>query len=397
MTRYSLINKPFRLLLITISVVVIVEIISGIFHHAGYEGRQIVFYLRCLELIVFTGLWGFSSQKEWLKNITLSFVSLASILFLVDVIFFILIIIHTPNKIAKVSPPTATFIKPDKDLGYVPNADTTINAVLKFDTLTAYNAHYTFDKFSRRFNPFDTSKNKSRFAMLFGCSITFGEGLNDSETIPARFAQFSPDYHAYNFAYGGYGTQQMLANLQKPDIKNAISEKNGAAFYIFINPHINRAIGDMETYDAWGAYMPYYYEHEDTLIRKGNFKTGRWLISGIYTILGRSSFIKYFKINFPFQIKDRHYKLVTEMIKESYNQYVSKFGNNNFYVIIFPGEKLDIVPYLQKQGIKVLDYSKLFERWNLKYCYLPYDNHPRAIADKILAQKLSADIKKLLP
>src|ERR1039457_563949 len=113
MTRYSLINEPFRLLLITISVVIIIEIISGIFHDAGYEGRQLIFYLRFLEIIVFSGLWGFNSRKERIKNLTLSFVSLASILFLVDIIFFILIVFQTPKISAKVSPATATFIKPD--------------------------------------------------------------------------------------------------------------------------------------------------------------------------------------------------------------------------------------------------------------------------------------------
>ena len=75
------------------------------------------------------------------------------------------------------------------------------------------------DKYSHRINPFDTTKKKASTLFSLDAPITFGEGLNDSETIPVRFSEYLTDYHSYNFAYSGYGTQNLLANLQKPDIK----------------------------------------------------------------------------------------------------------------------------------------------------------------------------------
>ena len=388
-------NKTVRRLLFTILVIIIVEAMSWIFRNAGETGREFIFYLRCLALIFIFSFWGFSSHKEWVKNATLSFVSVSVVLFVIDFVFFIILISKIPKSDGVWLFPAMVYNQPDKTLGYIPYPDTTMHSSLSFAGSPVFDIHFTTDKFSHRINPFDTCKNKSRYAIFFGCSVAFGQNLDDSETIPARFAQFLPEYHSYNFAYGGYGTQEMLANLQKPDVRNEIKEKTGAAFYIFINPHINRAIGDMQTYDAWGSDMPYYYEKDDTLIRDGSFRNGRWLISHIYTLLGRSSFLKYFKVNLPFKITEKHYEFVTKMIKESYNQYVSKFGNTNFYVVIFPGEQLDIVPYLKKEHIKFFDYSKLFDRWSPENCYLPYDNHPRARADKIFARQLSSDINKI--
>jgi len=397
MTRASRTNKTVRLVIITLAVIAGVELLSYLFKNTGYEGREVIFYLRCLELIILIGIWGFRAKKEWIKNLTLSFISVGFMLLLLDFIFFILIIIKVPEKSPTLLPPASSFVVKDKDLGYVPMPDKIFNPVVKFDTFTLYNIHFTTDHFSRRINPFDTNKVHKKYALFFGCSITFGEGVNDSETFPARFAQDDKDYHSYNFGYSGYGPQQMLANLQKANLKDEIKEKDGVAFYTYISPHINRAIGDMQTYNAWGAEMPYYYEKDDSIVRKGTFTSGRWFVSKIYTLLGRSSIIKYFKINIPFKIRERHYRFVAKMIKASYNQYVKTFENENFYIIIFPGETEDMIPYLKEQNLKYLDYTRLFDRWNPKYCFMPYDMHPRPVADAIFAKQLSKDIKILDP
>lgn len=50
---------------------------------------------------------------------------------------------------------------------------------------------------------------------FLGCSITFGEGLNDDQTLPYYFAQRLPGVDVQNFAFSGYGPQQALAILQR--------------------------------------------------------------------------------------------------------------------------------------------------------------------------------------
>lgn len=49
---------------------------------------------------------------------------------------------------------------------------------------------------------------------FLGCSVTFGEGLNDDQTLPYYFAQRQRGVEVQNFAFSGYGPQQALAILQ---------------------------------------------------------------------------------------------------------------------------------------------------------------------------------------
>lgn len=53
---------------------------------------------------------------------------------------------------------------------------------------------------------------------FLGCSVTYGEGLQDAQTLPALFAQESAlqsvPVQARNFAFHGYGPHQALAILQ---------------------------------------------------------------------------------------------------------------------------------------------------------------------------------------
>jgi hypothetical protein len=44
---------------------------------------------------------------------------------------------------------------------------------------------------------------------IFGCSQTFGEGVNDGDTYSARLENLLPDAEVLNFGVSGYGTDQM--------------------------------------------------------------------------------------------------------------------------------------------------------------------------------------------
>lgn len=50
---------------------------------------------------------------------------------------------------------------------------------------------------------------------VFGCSQTFGEGVNDDETFSARLQTILPGSQVLNFGVHGYGTDQMLLKLEK--------------------------------------------------------------------------------------------------------------------------------------------------------------------------------------
>ena len=75
--------------------------------------------------------------------------------------------------------------------------------------------------------------------------------------------------------------------------------------------------------------------------------------------------------------------------------YKNQFGNDNFYVIIYPTTVNSslIISLLKQKGVKVLDYSKLFNPLEKKYA-IPYDEHPTALANEVLIKQLVNDINK---
>ncbi len=50
---------------------------------------------------------------------------------------------------------------------------------------------------------------------VFGCSFTYGMGLNDDETFPWMLQERFPEYGVVNFGQCGYGTLQSLIQLQQ--------------------------------------------------------------------------------------------------------------------------------------------------------------------------------------
>jgi hypothetical protein len=50
---------------------------------------------------------------------------------------------------------------------------------------------------------------------VFGCSFTYGWGLDDDETFPWRLQELLPGHEVKNFGVGGYGTLQSLLQLRE--------------------------------------------------------------------------------------------------------------------------------------------------------------------------------------
>lgn len=49
---------------------------------------------------------------------------------------------------------------------------------------------------------------------FFGDSFTFGDGLNDGDTLPQQFADDVPGFHTVNLAFSAYSPSQMLRELE---------------------------------------------------------------------------------------------------------------------------------------------------------------------------------------
>ncbi|MCB9079087.1 MAG: hypothetical protein H6631_15915 [Anaerolineaceae bacterium] len=284
----------------------------------------------------------------------------------------------------------------DNNLGYKPEANTQINSIKKSNGETIYNVVYSTDDYSRRITPVQNRKDRNNYILFFGDSFTFGHGVNDNETLPFYAAQLASDYQPYNYGFSGYGPQQMLAKLQSQHLKQEIEENQGIAIYTYLDDHVSRSIGSMRVYNQWGRVMPYYtLDANNNLVRKGNFTSGRPLLSTFYIIVGKSQTARYFNVNFPAKITDSHVELAAKIIAASREAFTEEFNSDNFYVLFFPsvsGQANKIIPYLEKANINYLDYSTLYARTQSDL-WIAGDAHPSAKGYKIVAAKLVEDLK----
>jgi hypothetical protein len=334
------------------------------------------------------------SKKIILANIFLLF----DLILLVEIICFFLL--GLPSCFKKdFSPPKVTEDHIAKHAGSVPYADSVYSALLVKQNDTVYNVKYSIDHFHKRITPGHDSSKKNH-SIFFGCSIAFGVGLNDDQTLAYRFQQESDQFNSYNYGLSGHGPNNMLARLKYQNLSKQVVEKNGVAFYIFFFDHIYRSIGTMSRYSEWVFNEPYYTMENDELVRKKGFKDGRPIISKIYELIYQTNIVKYFKLDFPLRLNKNHFDLVCEMIKESKKEYQKQFGNNNFYCVMYPShvnwtpeDFKSFKDCLTKKGIDYIDLTQYID-YSYKYT-LGGDPHPNANTNQLLAKELMARYLKL--
>lgn len=284
-----------------------------------------------------------------------------------------------------------------RHIGYLPSADTVINDVYVFEGDTSFNVDYSIDAFRKRITPKPDSVENSEYALFFGCSIAYGYGLEDNETIAYNY-QSNGNIVSYNFGYNGHGTNHVAARLEAQDLSKQVAQEDGKAFYLFFWDHIARSVGTMRRHTSWLHFAPYYYMDNDSLKRDKMFKDGSPIRSYIYENIYQSSTLQYFEVDFPLSLNETHFDLVAEMIRYSKDLYEEQFGNDEFYTVIMPTyveyseEDLKLfVKAVESKGVEVIDLSKMVD-YSPKYS-LENDPHPNDIYNKLISKELYNRIK----
>jgi hypothetical protein len=300
---------------------------------------------------------------------------------------------------ARDEPAVETWIDPEyyqahSALGWAPKPGIKTRAWKRVAGDPVYDVQYSIDALGRRVTPGAAAGPRSTFLLFFGCSVTFGEGVQDAETFPYFVAERAPRVRAYNYGFHGYGPQQLLARLETQDLRTEVAEPKGTLVYLFIDAHVNRAIGSMVVYTGWADKAPFYRLGADgASVRDGTLTTGRPLTSILYSILGRSQVLKRSHLDVPPTITERHIDLTARILAASAQRFHEQFGGGRFVVVIFPGSK-HAVPLrraLGRHGVESLDYSGLFDAADPAYA-IPNDWHPTPQAHRRLAEQLVKDL-----
>ena len=288
------------------------------------------------------------------------------------------------------------FLRRHGRLGYRPRASATAWVKKRYDDQVVFDVHYSTDDHHRRVTPSTGSDPVGRFAAFFGCSFTFGVGLNDTETFPNVAAAASPGVRVYNYGLGGYGPANTLAALESLDFAVEIPESSGIAVYTWIDGHIKRAIGARSIVQAWGENFPRYVLGSDGFVRRdGTFKIERLRSPRPFEALADSGIARYFGVDVPVVVTPHHIDTVVGIFKTSRKLAKERMGASEFYVALYPGchppERL--LTGLEAAGVPVLDFRDLFDPSDPLY-HIAHDGHPSARAAKEYGAALAAFIAR---
>ena len=140
-------------------------------------------------------------------------------------------------------------LKSNEPLGYRYKPGTSVRSHKQVanNLKTIYDVTYTIDANGNRLTPLSPDFSKSstdKNALFIGGSFTFGEGLDDNETLPYYFQEKS-GIISINAGMSGHGAHQALKIIEDDKIFSERSGGKNVDFYIYriIPNHINRAAG----------------------------------------------------------------------------------------------------------------------------------------------------------
>lgn len=286
---------------------------------------------------------------------------------------------------------TPGFYQPSKYLGFKPTANFQSDAYEKIGDTLIFKVRYTIGENGLRITP-ECQNEKASSIVFFGCSFTFGLGLEDNQSLPYIIGSKVRDsYKAYNFGFSGYGTQQMLSALENNLTDSVIKFPPRYIIYTVMPDHISRAINLHD----WNLNDPKY-----VLTSNGDVKCVGTFINptegGIRELMFlkfRESYV-YKKLIMKQYVDVNDINLFIKMVKKSELLIKAKYPTAEFIVLYWNinyQESLgqEIVRLLKEEKITTLQVKDILPDWNNNYkkyqLYFPYDQHPNYIANKIIS------------
>lgn len=287
---------------------------------------------------------------------------------------------------------TTDFFVDDPLLGYGPARGSQVTSTKQVDGVMVYDVVYTVDEEGRRVTP-PPAEPDGPVVLFFGCSNTFGEGVEDAETLPTYVAALARSATVFNYGFCGYGPQQMLAMLEDGRLDDVVRDRDVIAIYLFIDAHVARAVGSMVVTTAWGADMPYYVlTREKGIEARGSFRTGRSWRNWLYALASRYRTFAGSGRDLP-PMRSSHFALTARIIEQAAGELRARAASCRFYVALHPNvlTRKELAPHFEGTDVQVLDYVGLYDRNDGDYM-IENDWHPTRLAYRTIAAALVRDV-----
>ncbi|MAZ44479.1 MAG: hypothetical protein CMF48_04820 [Legionellales bacterium] len=295
---------------------------------------------------------------------------------------------------------TEDYFVADSVLGYMPPASSHKRAIYKLGGYPIYDVYYTTDEHGLRVT--EGNPNSHLNFIFLGCGMTFGEGLNDADTIANQFSHaLGGQYKVLNYGVNGYGPHHILRLIESGKLQEKIENDIGSVYYETSPSHMVRSYVPVD----WDLYGPHY-----TLARDGKevkylgHKNSDLTAAIIYWLSDHCHLFQLLRNQMTYWLqkdKESMMWLYLNMIKQT-KKLVETSLQSEFKVVfwdepfIVDGEDLTpyIIDFFERESVSYTLASDIFHSQDYSGYVIPYDGHPTARANKIIGQYLANDWKE---
>jgi len=305
------------------------------------------------------------------------------------------------------------FLSPDAQLGWAPPKGLQAQAfkarsvgLFHGPAGVLFNVNYTIDPNGLRIAPPYRNDDLKGTVIFFGCSFTFGEGLEDGETLPYQVGTLSAGrYRTFNFAFEGYSPAHMLAEIEHGMVQRVVDTAPRYAYYVAIPNHVWRVAGRV----AWGGHAPRYVLDADGTIRQaGNFDNRKPLAlrlglgSRVNRQLSKSAMWRTLSMS-DYRITEDDFRTYFAVVRRSQMLLTAQFPGIQFRVILWPNQHVaqqreayeKLREGFDRMGIPVDLVEDILPNYNADrspYILSSTDHHPSALANRVLANHVLSEI-----
>ena len=227
--------------------------------------------------------------------------------------------------------------------------------------------------------------------LFFGCSYTYGEGINDNETFPYLVGTSSKT-KVYNFGFHGYGPHQMLSEIEHGFVKHVVDSSPKYAIFTTAYFQVERAAG----YDSWDYHGPKYILSKDGKLEYAGHFDDPLGMKLLVELSEKSSIVEEILENRN-HVDEGDVERYVAIVVAAKNALLKEFPGIEFHVIYWDFDKEHdpmILERFQQEGIKVHLISKILQypaTYN-HYVISAFERHPNSTANKCIATYIVENI-----
>lgn len=237
--------------------------------------------------------------------------------------------------------------------------------------------------------------------VFFGDSMTFGEGVNDADTLPQVFSDLlGRKQRVLNLGFSAYGPQQFLVELQTGRFDGVIGAQPRLFIFMTAAWHAERVTCKAR----WMRHSPRYVLENGQVVFKGECDTGPRL-PGPQWLEGMASYRLVIRHYFQ-KVTHETLELYIRILLAAVNLATEKYGVATLipYITAPPGYLMgtgfsddEIIQRLRDGGAIVVDVSLAKEEAAGAKLHIPGDGHPTPFANRLRASLIKDYIENRIP